>query len=110
MEGSYNESFGGYSLSTGTQQEKIGKKNELETGLALHEKAGTVLVAEGASSVTIKGPGGFITIGPGGIAIVGTLVKINEGGSPGSAPDAKPAGPETPREAEITPPRALPPS
>jgi len=105
VEGSFNESFGGYSLSTGTQQEKISRKNELETGLALHEKAGTVLVAEGASSVTLKGPGGFITIGPGGIDIVGTLVMINEGpGGPGSAPDARPAGTEKPSEAEVTPP------
>lgn len=106
VKGSLNESFGGYSLSTWTQQEKVGKKNELETGLAVHEKAGTVLVAEGASSVTIKGPGGFITIGPGGIDIVGTLVLINVSGSPGSAPDAKPAGPEEPKEADVTPPDA----
>ncbi len=104
VKGSFNESFGGYSLSTGTQQEKVSRKNELETVLALHEKAGTVLVAEGTSSVTIKGPGGFITIGAGGIDIVGTLVMINVGGSPGSAPDAKPAGPEKPKEATVTPP------
>jgi Type VI secretion system/phage-baseplate injector OB domain len=109
VKGSLNESFGGYSLSTWTQQEKIGKKNELETGLALHEKADTVLIAEGASSVTIKGPGGFITIDGSGVTIVGTLVKINEGGSPGSAPDAKPAGPERPKEADVTPPKEPPP-
>ncbi|WP_437934761.1 type VI secretion system Vgr family protein [Sorangium sp. So ce341] len=101
VKGSHSESAGGYSLSTSSQQEKVGKKNALETGLTLHEKAGTVLVAEGSSSVTIKGPGGFITIGPGGVDIVGTLVMINEGGSPGSAPDAQPAGPEKPTEGNV---------
>jgi type VI secretion system secreted protein VgrG len=107
--GSLNESFGGYSLSTWTQQEKIGRKNVLETGLALHEKADTVLVAEGTSSVTLKVGGNFIHIAGGIISIVGTLVKINAGGSPGSAPDPKPAGPERPKEADVTPPKEPPP-
>ncbi|WP_437498399.1 type VI secretion system tip protein TssI/VgrG [Sorangium sp. So ce1099] len=111
VKGNHSESTGGYSLSTSSQQEKVGKKNALETGLTLHEKAGTVLVAEGVSSVTIKGPGGFITIGPGGIDIVGTLVMINEGGSPGSAPDAKPAGPEDPKKGNVdVPPAKQPPA
>jgi type VI secretion system secreted protein VgrG len=104
VEGNRNESFGGYSLTAATQQEKIAKKNELETQLALHQKAGTSYIGEGAASVTLKGPGGFIQIDPGGVTIVGTLVMINVSGSPGSAPDAKPATPADPDEAVVNAP------
>ena len=59
--------------------------------------------------MTLKGPGGFIQIDAGGVSIVGTLVLINVSGSPGSAPDAKPAAPEDPTEAKVQPPNAPPP-
>ncbi len=69
--------------------------------LALHQKAGTSFIGEGATSVTLKGPGGFIQIDAGGVTIFGTLVMINVSGSPGSAPDAKPAAPQNPREGAV---------
>jgi len=37
------------------------------------------------TEVTLKGSGGFIKIGASGVTIVGNLVKINSGGSPGTA-------------------------
>ncbi|AUX44228.1 uncharacterized protein SOCE26_056920 [Sorangium cellulosum] len=101
VKGSRNEHVGVQSLSAGEQQEKVGANHALEAGLELHEKAGTVLVAEGAADVTLKGPGGFLRIDAGGVTIVGTLVMINEGGAPGSAGDAQPAAPETPREGNV---------
>ena len=110
VQGSRSESVGSHSLSTSGQQEKVGKNHALEAGLELHEKAGTVLMAEGAADVTLKGPGGFIRIDAGGVTISGTLVLINEGGSPGSAPDAQPAVPEKPKEGKVdVPPPVAPP-
>ncbi|MBW2455288.1 MAG: type VI secretion system tip protein VgrG, partial [Deltaproteobacteria bacterium] len=75
------------SLTIGVDQdEKIGNKLAVDAGKEIHLKAGTKVVIEAGSKLTIKGAGGFITIHPGGIDIVGTLVKINSGGSavPGS--------------------------
>lgn len=52
---------------------------------------GQNVVIEGVMGLTIKGPGGFITLGPSGVAIQGNMVLINSGGaaiggSPGSTP------------------------
>ena len=99
--GGRSESVGGQSLAVSGQHEKVSKNHALETGLTLHLKAGTVMVAEGATDVTAAGPGGFIRIDASGITIQGTLVLINAGGSPGSAPDAAPAAPELPKPASV---------
>jgi type VI secretion system secreted protein VgrG len=42
------------------------------------------MVGEGGSGVTVRGPGGFLRIDAAGVTIVGTMVKINAGGGPGS--------------------------
>ena len=73
-------------------------------GEEIHIEAGTALVIEAASDLTLKGPGGFIRIDGGGVTIVGTLVKINSGGGPGSGADIGGAAPEDPKEAEVTEP------
>ncbi|WP_437668806.1 type VI secretion system Vgr family protein [Sorangium sp. So ce131] len=99
VNGRRNEHVGAQSLCAAEQQEKVDGRCALEAGMELHEKAGTVLVAEGAADVTLKGPGGFLRIDAGGVTISGTLVLINEGGSPGSAADARTTAPEEPREA-----------
>ena len=97
--------MGAHSLSVGgDQHDKVGKNYALETGDELHLKAGTDLVLEAVSDLTIKGPGGFIRIDAGGVTIVGTLVKINSGGSPGDGAPATPAGPKPPLEAQVTEP------
>ncbi len=88
--GSRNESTGGDSLSTSSYQVKIGKKVAIEAGDEIHHKADVNWVGEGASGVTLLGPGGFIQIDAAGVTIVGTLVMINAGGSPGSAAEACP--------------------
>ncbi len=80
------------SLTVGVdQEEKVGNKHALEAGKEIHLKAGQTLVIEAGSRLTVKGPGGFIDIHSGGIDIVGTLVKINSGGSACSALAAAPA-------------------
>ncbi|WP_150526769.1 type VI secretion system tip protein TssI/VgrG, partial [Roseibium sediminis] len=60
-------------------------------------KAPTI-VLEGTEDLTIKGPGGFVKIDAGGVTIVGKQVKINQGGSPGTASDAMPVPPQEPSE------------
>ena len=62
----------------------------------VHYKS-TKVVIEASQGLTIRGPGGFITIHAGGIDVVGTLVKINSGGS---ALTGTPAAPEDPDEAK----------
>src|SRR5262249_3620849 len=49
VDGGRCESVGGQSLAAAGQQEKVGKNHALETGLALHLKAGTKAVAEGVA-------------------------------------------------------------
>ncbi len=106
VKGSRNEQVGGTeSLSAGSLQIKVGKKHALEAGDEIHIKSATNLVLEAASSLTLKGPGGFILIDGGGVTIQGTLVKINSGGSPGSGTPAGPAAPEDPLEAQVDPPQ-----
>ncbi|APR86610.1 VgrG protein [Minicystis rosea] len=82
------------------QEEKVGQIHALEAGKEIHLKAGQTLVIEAGTRLTVKGPGGFIDIHSGGIDIVGTLVKINSGGSAGSGSGADPKAPEDAEEAQ----------
>ncbi|MFP2923985.1 type VI secretion system tip protein TssI/VgrG [Pyxidicoccus sp. 3LG] len=87
------------SLTVGQDlQVKVGAKHALEAGEEIHLKSMTVVI-EAASGITLKAPGGFITIDAGGIAISGTLVKINSGGSALSGSGASPVAPEDAQEA-----------
>lgn len=89
------------SLTVGKDQhEKVGNLHALEAGKEIHLKAGSTMVLEAGSRLTIKGPGGFIDIHSGGIDIVGTLVKINSGGSAGTGSGAAPVLPEDAQEAQ----------
>jgi type VI secretion system secreted protein VgrG len=90
------------SLTVGKDlQMKVGENHALEAGKEIHLKS-TKVVIEAASGITIKGPGGFITIDGGGIAISGTLVKINSGGAALSGSGAKPTEPKDAIEAQPT--------
>jgi type VI secretion system secreted protein VgrG len=82
---------------------KVGQLTALESGKEVHLKS-TNVVIEAASGVTIKGPGGFITIDASGIAIKGTLVQINTGGSPLSGSGVGPTEPQVAAEAQPTKP------
>jgi hypothetical protein len=58
-----------------------------------------MLIMEAGSQLTLKGPGGFVDISASGIAIQGTSVLINCGGSAGSGTACKPASAEDAAEA-----------
>jgi type VI secretion system secreted protein VgrG len=92
------EKIGGAKSLTvgGNHDEKIGQKWAAEAGQEIHLKAGMKVVIEAGVQLTIKAAGGFIDIGPAGISIVGTLVNINSGGSPGAGSGAQPASPQEP--------------
>jgi type VI secretion system secreted protein VgrG len=88
------------SMTVGVDRdEKVGNKHALEAGKEIHLKAGDKVVLEAGTRLTIKGPGGFIDIHSGGIDVVGTMVKINSGGSAGSGSGASPTKPEDAEEA-----------
>ena len=58
------------------------------------------LILEAGMQATLKGAGGFVDIGPAGVTIVGTMVKINSGGSPGSGSGCSPDAPDAPDQAD----------
>jgi len=84
------------------RDEKVGNKHALEVGKEIHMKSGHDVVIEAGDSLTIKGPGGFIRIHETGIDIVGLIVNINSGGTPGVGSGAHPT---TPMDAEEAIPR-----
>jgi type VI secretion system secreted protein VgrG len=67
----------------------VGQRYLLEADQQVHLVSGNKLVLEAKEILTIKGPGGFVTIHPGGVDIVGKIVNINSGGSPATADDAE---------------------
>lgn len=81
-------------------QQKVGAKHALDAGTEIHFKAGMNVVIEAGMSVTLKAGGGFITVGPAGVAISGTPILINSGGSPGTGSGASPDTPQAPQEAD----------
>jgi type VI secretion system secreted protein VgrG len=88
------------SLTVGkNQDEKVGDKHALEAGNEIHLKAGQKIIIEAGARLTLKGPGGFIDINQGGVDIVGTMVKINSGGSAGAGSGASPKAPDDAEEA-----------
>jgi len=60
--------------------------------------AGTIVIE--SLSVTAKSGGSFVNCNPGGVAISGPIVKINEGGAPGSLGPVAPAKAELPTAPE----------
>jgi type VI secretion system secreted protein VgrG len=89
---------GKQSLSVGgDRHELVGGNHLLAAGRVIHVHAGTSLVLE-AEDITLKAPGGFVRVDSGGVTIVGTMVKINSGGSANSADDPQP---DVPAEAIV---------
>ena len=66
-------------------------------GSSVHVK-GLGVVIDGGTSLTIKAGSGSVVLDAGGVTITGALVKINSGGSPGTANAAAKANPAAPRE------------
>jgi type VI secretion system secreted protein VgrG len=74
------EAIGGdrHLLVNGSQNEQVDKD--------WYQKTGMKIVIESKMELTLKSSGGFIKIDPSGVTIVGTMVKINSGGAPGTIP------------------------
>ena len=102
-----NEKVGGNkSLDvTGDVGEKFGGNH--------HEKASNVyiqgssnVVVEAGTGLTLKCGGNFVMIDASGVTILGTMVKINSGGSAGNGSSVSPAAPEAPIDADAATPGA----
>jgi type VI secretion system secreted protein VgrG len=82
-----------------SRHEKVGKSHAVSVGQQIHMKAGGGIVLEAGQDLTFKSPGGFVRIDGSGITIVGTVVRINSGGSPGAGNGAHPIAPDEAVEA-----------
>ncbi len=86
------------SLSVGSNSdESIGSNYALTAGQNISIQGGMNVVIQAGMQLTLSGPGGFITIGPSGVAIQGTMVLINSGGSAGSGSSANTQSPKSPK-------------
>jgi type VI secretion system secreted protein VgrG len=75
----------------------VGAGLKVTAAAAMHLK-GLGVVIDGGTQLTIKAGGAFITLGPEGVSIQGTMVKINSGGSAGTASAASKANPPKAKE------------
>lgn len=100
--GDQNEKVDGtVSLDGGADlQQKISANYALEAGGEIHLKAGSTIVLEANTQISFKVGGNFIDISASGVSIVGTMVNINSGGSPGSGSGASPDTAIEPIEAD----------
>jgi type VI secretion system secreted protein VgrG len=82
-----------------SRHEKYGRALLVEAGQEIHHKAGMKVVIEAGAEITLKAGGSFVKLDPSGVTIVGSQVKINSGGSPGSGSGQAAQAPALPREA-----------
>jgi type VI secretion system secreted protein VgrG len=82
---------------TGNRQEQVGQNYNVSATMAINLAGGmSVNIQGGSEGVSITGPGGFISITAAGVAIQGTMVLINSGGSSTPAQSPSPASPDSP--------------
>ena len=88
-------------LTVGNDQHlKIGASQFIESGQEIHLSSGLKLVLEAGSELTFRVAGSFVKLDAEGIALVGPLIRINSGGSPGEGTSAAPALPGAPVPAD----------
>ncbi len=89
--------------------QQAGQNINLTAGMNINLMGGmAVNITGGATGVSIVGPGGFISITPAGVAIMGTMVMINSGGSPTPASPASPQSPSSPASPDSPDPTTAP--
>ncbi|HEV7801772.1 MAG TPA: type VI secretion system tip protein TssI/VgrG [Burkholderiales bacterium] len=89
------------SLTVGKDlQEKVTGDAALDAK-AIHLKAGTTVIIEAGTQISLKVGGNFIDIGPSGVTIVGTMVLINSGGSAGSGGGSSPTAAKEAEKKEV---------
>ncbi|MCG8312682.1 MAG: type VI secretion system tip protein VgrG [Pseudomonadales bacterium] len=90
-----------HSLSAGRElQLKVSGSLQEQAGKDIHVKAGTQIHLQAGTQLTLKAGAGFVVLNPSGVTIKGPLVRINSGGSAGSAQGASPDSPQKPTPAE----------
>ncbi len=78
---------------------KAGQNYALEASSGdIHLKAGTNVVIEAGTQITLKVGGNFITISSSGVDVKGTMINLNSGGSAGSGKGSSPDAPTAPTE------------
>jgi type VI secretion system secreted protein VgrG len=88
-------------LTVGNDQHlKIGVSQFIESGQEIHLSSGLKLVLEAGSELTFRVAGSFAKLDAEGIALVGPLIRINSGGSPGEGTSAAPVLPGRPVPAD----------
>lgn len=81
-------------------QEKVGTDYAMDAGMNVHIKAGMNIVIEAGASITLKAGGAFVVIGPVSVAVSGTPILLNSGGSAGSGSGSSPTAPSAPKDAD----------
>ncbi|MBK3759487.1 type VI secretion system Vgr family protein [Stutzerimonas frequens] len=88
-------------LTVGNSQHlKIGTGQFIEAGNEIHLSSGLKVVLEAGSELTFKAGGSFIKLDASGITMVGPLIRMNSGGSPGKGSGAAPVLPGQVRPAD----------
>ena len=88
-------------LTVGNNQHiKIGTSQFIEAGNEIHLSSGLKVVLEAGSELTFKAAGSFIKLDAGGITMVGPLIRMNSGGSPGKGSGAAPVQPGAVKSAD----------
>ena len=102
------EKIGGdHSLNITGDQDIILKNQAVDAQQSIYFVAGTTLVLEALTKLSLKVGGNFIDISPTGVAIQGTMVLINSGGAAasGQAPvTIDPQPPDAAADAQIAKP------
>jgi type VI secretion system secreted protein VgrG len=88
-------------LTVGNSQHlKIGTGQFIEASNEIHLSSGLKVVLEAGSELTFKAAGSFIKLDASGITMVGPVIRMNSGGSPGKGSGAAPILPGQVRPAD----------
>ena len=88
-------------LTVGNNQHiNIGTGQFIHAGNEIHLSSGQKVVLEAGSELTFKAGGSFIKLDASGITMVGPLIRMNSGGSPGKGSGAAPILPGKVKEAD----------
>ncbi len=95
-------------LTVGKNQHvKIGTGQFIEAGQEIHLSSGLKVVLEAGSELTFKASGSFVKLDASGITMVGPVIRLNSGGSPGKGAGAAPVLPGKAMPADADVPGAL---
>lgn len=93
------ESAAAVSVKSGADMvHKVGANLGVEAAANVHIKGGANVVIEAGATLTLKCGGSSVVLTSADLSIIGGMVKINSGGSPGAGNGASPKSPEAPAE------------